>query len=244
MKTLFKINMKNWLLVSIFIFLYCSQFISSNTIRKLETNSSSTGTGTTISTITPNSPQDDPTKNVTKSDIAPVNPGIEINNTLIINKTENIVYEDKLPVNIYNSTLTKEQRDEYLFWVKYKNSFNTQAGQLAKMTKYFAPEDPEYYEMVFSSGWPFYALGGLFTLALLIYLIFRFLFKKFLGPKSHITNFFGYFSWALISKKQHKYDKLINLLPIFIYFSYWFFYLHFRFRHFSGKQHFDPLKYL
>lgn len=200
MKTLFKIKFKNCLLVSSIIFLYCSQFIITNSLTNLETNSSSTGTGSAISTVSPNV-FEDPSKNITKSDLAPVNPGIEINSTLIINKTEKVVYEDKLQVKIYNSTLTKEQREEFLFWAKYKNSFNTNIGQLAKMTKYFAPEDPEYYNIVYSSGWPFYALGALFALALLIYLIFRFLFNKFLGPKSHITNFFGYFAWTLISNK-------------------------------------------
>jgi hypothetical protein len=208
MKVLF--NYRNCLLITSLGLLICISHINSNSIRKLETESSldpksqnnTSGIGTTSNSTSGGSsinPATIDNKNsLNKSDLAPVNPGLDINIT-IPNKTEE-VYEDKLVVKIYNSTLTKEQREEYLFWVKYKNSFNTNADQLAKMTKYFAPEDPDYYQMVFASGWPLYSLAGIFSFALLIYLIFRFLFGQFLGPKSHITNWYVYFSYSLICK--------------------------------------------
>jgi hypothetical protein len=109
-------------------------------------------------------------------------------------------YNDVLLYSIFYSNLTQDQRNEYLYWVKYKNSFAADAGQLAALTTYFAPESSTYYEQVFTSGWPFYLIGSVATLALLIYLVLRFLFGRFLGPKQHITVWFGYFSYFLICK--------------------------------------------
>ena len=219
MKTFF--NYRNCLLITSLVILICLSQINSNSIRKLDTessldpksqnNTSGTGTGSTSNSTSGGSSINPPTidnnNSLNKSDLAPVNPGLDINIT-IPNKTE-VIYEDKLVVKIYNSSLTKEQREEYLFWVKYKNSFNTDADQLAKMTKYFAPEDPDYYKMVFTSGWPLYSLAGIFSFALIIYFIFRFLFRQFLGPKSHITNWYVYFSYALICKNKFIF-KILN----------------------------------
>jgi hypothetical protein len=119
------------------------------------------------------------------------------NNSDTQDKTE---VKDELFVPRYKSELKQEQREEYMNWVEFKNSFNPIEGQLAKLTKYFAPENPKYYSAIYKSGWPFYSIAGVFGLVLLAYLIMRFGFRYCLGPKSHITSFFGFFTWSLIGK--------------------------------------------
>jgi hypothetical protein len=107
-------------------------------------------------------------------------------------------YVDELEVSIYKSNLTSKQREEYYYWVSYKNSFNTNSGQLAKMTKYFAPESETYYSTIYKSGWPFYAIACVFTVLFLIYLVMRFIFGSFQGPKTkNLTEWFGYFTYML-----------------------------------------------
>lgn len=106
--------------------------------------------------------------------------------------------KDELIVPRYKSSLTDEQRGEYMKWVEFKNSLGRDAVQLAKLTKYFAPEDATYYPAIYKSGWPFYSLAGIFGFVLLIYIIMRFGFRLCLGPKKHITMAYGIFAWFLI----------------------------------------------
>jgi hypothetical protein len=114
-------------------------------------------------------------------------------------------YVDELQVPIYETKLSNKERAEYYYWVSYKNSFNTNTGQLAKMTKYFAPESETYYSTISKSGWPFVALGCVFIVLFLIYLVMRFIFGSFQGPKTkNLTEWFGYFTYALICKIIYK----------------------------------------
>jgi len=106
--------------------------------------------------------------------------------------------KDELIVPRYKSSLTEEQRKEYMVWVEFKNSLNSYEGQLAKLTKYFAPENPTYYSTIYKSGWPFYTLAGIFGFSLLVYIIMRFGMKYCMGPKQHITTSYSYFTWILI----------------------------------------------
>ncbi len=107
--------------------------------------------------------------------------------------------KDELIVPRYKSALTEEQRKEYMTWVEFKNSLNSYEGQLAKLTKYFSPENPTYYSTIYKFGWPFYSLAGVFGFILLIYIILRFGFRYCLGPKHHITSYYAFFTWTLIS---------------------------------------------
>ena len=180
---------KNWIILfSITIILICLITVNSRqteTLRNLDdkttiNNNLNSSQSTNLSTI---------------SNTNGAEPEIQIN---ITEKNATKVYQDVLQVYVYNSSLSQDQRNEYLFWVKYKNSFNSDTDKLAKLTKYFAPESPTYYNDIYNCGWPFYTLGGLFTFALVYYLIVRFLLGWFLGPKQHITHWFAYFSYALI----------------------------------------------
>jgi hypothetical protein len=169
-----------------------------NTNNNTNDNPQPSGGGSTGSNST--FPSDLPPTNGTipENKTEPFNPGFNItNNTVPIVEEP---YVDTIKVDIYKSKLTKAMRDQYDYWIRYKNSFNTEEGQLAKMTKYFQPESETYYTTIYKSGWPFYALAALFAFLFISYLVLRFFFGKFTGPKSHITVWFGYFTWGLISK--------------------------------------------
>lgn len=112
----------------------------------------------------------------------------------------NTTFVDQIIIPFYRSSLSSQQRNDYDYWIRYKNSFNSAEGQLAKLTKYFAPEETEYYFQIFKSGWSFYAFASLVFLFFLIYIISRFCCRKFMGPKAHITIWFGVWTWFLFGK--------------------------------------------
>lgn len=109
-------------------------------------------------------------------------------------------FTDTFEVVFYQSNLTMDQREEYNEWISIKNSFSAQQGKLAKMTQFFAPEDPKYYKDVYATGWPFYAIAGVACASLIAYLVMRFAFHMCKGPKSFITRGYGIFAYILISK--------------------------------------------
>lgn len=110
----------------------------------------------------------------------------------------NSTADDLLEVSIYQSNLTQTQRNEYLKWVDFANSMNSNGGQSARLTKYFSPQDPRYYPNIFNYGWPSYTLACVAAVSFIAYIILRFGFKNCLGPKKHITTGYGIFTWILI----------------------------------------------
>ena len=114
-------------------------------------------------------------------------------------QTNNHTTPDVLIIPIYQSNLNPLERNEYLKWVDFENSLNSYGGQLAKLTKYFSPEDSTYLPNLYKYGWPFYGLAGITGLSLIVYIILRFGCKFCQGPKKHITSGYGLFTWILIS---------------------------------------------
>jgi hypothetical protein len=148
-------------------------------------------------------PVPDPGKNPS---VIPPNNSTEPVNPNSNNSASNITeqpYQDIIQSINYKSKLTDEQRGQtskgYYYWVNYKNSFNAESSsKLAKLTKYYEPENENYYTNLNKYGIPFHSISGLFALLLIIYLIMRFFMGYFKGPKTHISNWYGYFSWLLI----------------------------------------------
>lgn len=111
-----------------------------------------------------------------------------------------VIANDTIKINIYQSSLTDKQRSNYYYWIGFRNSFyySESEGKLAKLIKYFAPQDEGYYLALYKFGAPFFAVGCLIGLCLLIYLVMRFLLKKCQGPKRGIDDSFAYSTWGLI----------------------------------------------
>lgn len=85
----------------------------------------------------------------------------------------------------------KEMRDEYSYWIRFKNSFTFNQDQKAKLARSFKPEDKNYYTNSCNIIWFVYILVGILSLSLLVYLIGRFAFGKFLGPKQVIGKWYA-----------------------------------------------------
>lgn len=94
--------------------------------------------------------------------------------------------------------LTAEEREEYYYWVKFKNSFTYDSTQLSKLARAFTPEKSGYINSNRAKGWFMYLAAALFGVSLIIYLVGRFYFDKFKGPKSHISPWYGRISMIFI----------------------------------------------
>lgn len=178
--------------LSIILIINCvsAEINSYHKVRSLQTNS--TGSDQVQPNKTNNTSSANKSDGIPPSNILPPNDG---------SNSSNLTYVDVIKVDLYNTKLSSEERKEYYYWVDYKNSFNTNEGQLAKMTKYFAPESPTYYSTIFKSGWPFHGLGIAFLGLFLVYLFKRFLCRGFVGPKKdNLTEWYGYFTYTLIGK--------------------------------------------
>ena len=73
-----------------------------------------------------------------------------------------------------------------------------QKSQLAKLSRAFTPEIAGYEGKNIKQVWFFYVLSGLFLLSLIIYIIGRFTMNRFKGPKSHISSWYGRYSFLSI----------------------------------------------
>jgi hypothetical protein len=200
-----RIQIKSLITIFVCFGLITSQSSSTSTSTGSGSSSSNTGTGTTPTTSGPTNT---------------ANPGAlqsnTTNGTNATNSTNNTeVYIDEFKKIVYRSSLTKEQREEYVDWISYKDSFSYSSDQYAKLTKYFTPEDKNYYKNTFKNGWPFYTLAGIFGLLLIIYLSLRFILGKFRGPKSHVSTGYGKFTYGLIGILIF---KILNRFWIYCYY--------------------------
>ena len=93
---------------------------------------------------------------------------------------------------------TKEMREEYTYWIKFKNSFSFPKDQKAKLARSYRPEEKDYRYTVQAYNWFFYLTAGILGIFLVIYLIGRFLKNYFKGPKEHITNWYSRISFSMI----------------------------------------------
>ena len=107
--------------------------------------------------------------------------------------------------SIEDSNTTKEEviqrsaeREEYYYWIKFKNSFTYDKDQKAKLARSFKPETSGYVSSSLGKPWFIYLLAGIFGAFLILYLVGRFVMNKFKGPKSHIGPWFSRVSWIFI----------------------------------------------
>ena len=107
---------------------------------------------------------------------------------------------NSITIKSYSSSLTNEQRGEYQYWIGIRNSFyySKDDNMYAKVTKYFTPEDSNYYPKIYFFSYPFYFLATCIGALILYYLVMRFLFRRCQGPKKIVENSYEYFVWALI----------------------------------------------
>ena len=89
-------------------------------------------------------------------------------------------------------------RNEYSYWIKFKNSFTFDSNQKAKLARSFKPEESNYISKSINYGWMMFILASIFGALLLMYLILRLGFKKFQGPKSHISSWYSRISYIFI----------------------------------------------
>lgn len=94
--------------------------------------------------------------------------------------------------------LNNDQRAEYYYWVKFKNSFTFDANQKAKLARAFTPEDPSYEKRSQNITWFMYLFAGLFGLSFLVYLVGRFILNRFKGPKTHISPWYGRMAFVFV----------------------------------------------
>lgn len=106
---------------------------------------------------------------------------------------------NEVKINTYKSKLTKSEREDYLYWIRLRNSFyySDKDGRLAKMTNYFEPEKEGYYKPVYYFGIPYFFCGILFAFLLLVYLFVRFVLKGCNGPKKGITDSYTCSAWGI-----------------------------------------------
>lgn len=93
---------------------------------------------------------------------------------------------------------TEKMREEYYYWIKFKNSFTYDKDQKAMLARSFKPETSGYVASNLGKAWFMYLLAGIFGAFLILYLVGRFVLNKFKGPKSHISPWFGRVSWLFI----------------------------------------------
>lgn len=97
-----------------------------------------------------------------------------------------------------DDTMTEEKKNEYLYWIRFKNSFTFKENQLSKLARAFKPEDENYLQSNIKTGWFMFLIASFFGLLLILYLIGRFILGYFKGPKSHISAWYGRTSFIFI----------------------------------------------
>lgn len=85
----------------------------------------------------------------------------------------------------------EEMREEYSYWIRFKNSFTFNQDQKAKLARSFKPEEKSYFSNSCNIVWFVYIFVGILSFSLLVYLIGRFAFGKFLGPKQVIGKWYA-----------------------------------------------------
>lgn len=98
----------------------------------------------------------------------------------IFNKTD-------IVLNLTESKVSEKERSQYFEWVGTRDSFyySGRTDLLIQLITYFSPETEGYFSSLFIFGIAFFILAGLFSLFLILYLILRFGFKMFTGPKKY-----------------------------------------------------------
>lgn len=60
------------------------------------------------------------------------------------------------------------------------------------------PEDQEYFSKLYVYGWIFCSFGVFSGVCILAYLILRYVFKYFMGPKEHFSKWTTYIAYGFI----------------------------------------------
>ena len=109
------------------------------------------------------------------------------------------IYNNSITINSIKSNLTREQRDDYYYWIGLRNSFyySQDSNQLEKLVKYFSPEDPEYYSNLHSFTIPSIIIACSILVITIIYLITRFFFHGCQGPKA-VDKSYYYITYVII----------------------------------------------
>ena len=110
------------------------------------------------------------------------------------------IANNSITINTYKSSINQSERSNYYYWIGLRNSFyySQSEGKLAKLVKYFIPEDETYYPSLYKFGSPFFALGCLIIVCMIAYLFLRFICKGCQGPKKSNTDDSSWGPWALI----------------------------------------------
>lgn len=110
-----------------------------------------------------------------------------------------LINGSEILLNITESKVSQKERAQYFQWVGLRDSFyySGRTDLLIQLINYFTPEAEDYFSSLFIFGIIFFILAGILSVALILYLILRFGFKMFTGPKKYERSF-GIFTWIII----------------------------------------------